>query len=96
MKKYHYYIHTLLCLFITTFLLFTNSRAQDLNLDEALGAEAITVNDEPENTDGTAPNRYIGSSQFFDISGEWVNENVTSKRISKMEITKTIVNTYRL
>lgn len=41
-------------------------------------------------------NRYIGSSQFFDISGVWVNENDQTRRIAKMEISKTIVNTYRL
>ncbi|MGB1204003.1 MAG: hypothetical protein ACPG5B_00065 [Chitinophagales bacterium] len=39
---------------------------------------------------------YIGSSQFFDISGEWINESEGEKRISRLNITKTIVNTYRM
>ncbi|MEZ4884372.1 MAG: hypothetical protein R3E32_06490 [Chitinophagales bacterium] len=42
-----------------------------------------------------AQNEYVGSSQFFDIAGEWVNNDTVTKRISKMEISKTIVNTYR-
>lgn len=42
------------------------------------------------------PKLYIGSSQFFDISGEWVNENKdTTRRIDKLEVYPTIVNTYR-
>ena len=39
---------------------------------------------------------YIGSSQFFDISGEWINESQSEKRISRLKITRTIVNTYRM
>ena len=43
-----------------------------------------------------APKFYVGSSQFFDISGEWINENKdTTRRIDKLEIYTTIVNTYR-
>ncbi len=43
----------------------------------------------------TAQNEYVGSSQFFDIAGVWVNNDTVTKRISRMEINKTIVNTYR-
>ncbi len=39
---------------------------------------------------------YVGSSQFFDISGTWVNNDSVNKRIAKVEIRKTIVNTYRM
>lgn len=43
-----------------------------------------------------APKFYVGSSQFFDLSGEWINENKdTTRRIDKLEIYTTIVNTYR-
>jgi len=42
-----------------------------------------------------AQNEYVGSSQFFDIAGTWVNNDTVTKRISKMEVNKTIVNTYR-
>jgi len=45
---------------------------------------------------GVPQNKYIGSTQFYDISGAWVNENPNSRRIARMEISKTIVNTYRL
>lgn len=40
-------------------------------------------------------NNYIGSSQFFDISGEWVNPSDSAMRISRMQITPTIMNTFR-
>ncbi len=43
-----------------------------------------------------AQNDYVGSSQFFDIVGEWVNNDTTEKRIARMEISKTIVNSYRM
>lgn len=43
-----------------------------------------------------AQNEYVGSTQFFDIAGEWVNTDTTEKRIARMEISKTIVNTYRM
>ncbi|MGB1241819.1 MAG: hypothetical protein ACPG49_04820 [Chitinophagales bacterium] len=43
-----------------------------------------------------AQNEYVGSSQFFDISGEWVNKDTVTKRISRVEISPTIVNTYRM
>ena len=49
-----------------------------------------------DNEPVVAKNRYIGSTQFFDISGVWVNESDQTRRIAKMDITKTIVNTYRL
>lgn len=39
---------------------------------------------------------YVGSSQFFDISGTWVNNDTVNKRVTKVEISKTIVNTYRM
>ncbi len=38
---------------------------------------------------------YIGGIHFFDIEGEWVNE-ATEKRISRIVVKKTIVNTYRV
>ncbi len=38
---------------------------------------------------------YIGSSQFFDISGQWINENPTKQLINTLEINTTIVKTYR-
>jgi hypothetical protein len=41
--------------------------------------------------------KYVGSSQFFDIAGEWVNKSDTaSQRITRMNISPTIVNTYRI
>lgn len=41
--------------------------------------------------------KYIGTSQFFDLVGEWVNNGDTSKmRISRINVTATIVNTYRI
>ncbi len=40
---------------------------------------------------------YVGSTQFFDISGEWVNTGDSlNRRISRLEITETIVKTYRI
>lgn len=44
-----------------------------------------------------ATSNYIGSSQFFDLSGTWVNENQdTTRRVARMEISPTIINTYRV
>lgn len=41
--------------------------------------------------------KYVGSSQFFDISGEWVNKgDSATQRITRMNISSTIVNTYRI
>lgn len=45
----------------------------------------------------TKTKKYIGSSQFFDIAGEWINKgDTTTKRITQMAISTTIVNTYRI
>ncbi len=41
------------------------------------------------------PPEYVGNEQFFDLSGVWVS-NSTEKRVSKLIIKKTIVNTYRI
>ncbi len=41
-------------------------------------------------------NPYVGSRQYFDISGTWVNEGTGKTRVAKMDINKTIVNTYRI
>lgn len=44
-----------------------------------------------------AQKEYVGSTQFFDITGEWYNEKTDStKRISKLNIYRTIVNSYRI
>ena len=40
---------------------------------------------------------YVGSTQFFDLSGEWVNRGDSlNRRISRLEISSTIVHTYRI
>jgi hypothetical protein len=41
--------------------------------------------------------KYVGSSQFFDIAGDWVNNGDTAtRRITRMNVSATIVNTYRI
>lgn len=40
--------------------------------------------------------QYVGSSQFFNLTGEWINTDANAQRINRIEILPTLVNTYRI
>lgn len=69
-------------IFFITSSLFLNT--QNINAQDFLSKEVIKYNF----------NDYVGSSQFFDIAGEWVNENDTLRRITRLQIKPTLLKTY--
>lgn len=70
--------------------------AQDFGDDIFGGSDPFSSEPPPLPGQEIAPKEYVGSQEFFDISGSWVNINDSSKRISKLDVRQTIVNTYRI